>query len=536
MLKMIRSTIFTEESIYFHKGLNVVLGDNEGSNSIGKSTLLMIIDFIFGGNTYIHHNSDMITNLGHHDFFFTLDFNGVEYHFIRGTENPKVVYISNNKLEKVEEIEDKDFTIKLKHFYEIEATQLSFRSAVSTFSRVWGKENYDVKKPLHNHPQEKYLHTVTKLIQLFNKYDSIESKDRELKILKEKSATLTKAVKYSLVPKITKREYTKNLKEIEKLISEIERIGKNAYSTSGDINELVSDEMIHLREKKNELLEEREYYKSRLNRTSRAIKSSKSAGFESLLEFFPDVNLSKINEIESFHKGIISILSEELELAKKELTHKINDIEKDIDAVIAEQDQILKPDKELTLFVDKLIEYSSKLKKLQQENGYYKKSLDIKSDITNKKEKLEELKESIIDEINETINDKLKIINDIIHQNKRTAPDFNLTSTRYDYTFFENTGTGKAYTNLIIFDLALFTTTKIPFIIHDSFLFKNIENDAVEEILSFCSSMSNQIFIAIDNIHMYNKKTRETLLHNKVIKLSKDKLLTKKDWRDKTKK
>lgn len=35
--------------ITFHKGLNVVLGDNKGTNSIGKSTLLMVIDFIFGG-------------------------------------------------------------------------------------------------------------------------------------------------------------------------------------------------------------------------------------------------------------------------------------------------------------------------------------------------------------------------------------------------------------------------------------------------------------------------------------------------------
>lgn len=35
--------------ITFKEGLNVVEGDDFGSNSIGKSTFLMCIDFAFGG-------------------------------------------------------------------------------------------------------------------------------------------------------------------------------------------------------------------------------------------------------------------------------------------------------------------------------------------------------------------------------------------------------------------------------------------------------------------------------------------------------
>ncbi|WP_348625134.1 hypothetical protein ABFT51_12925 [Paenibacillus peoriae] len=40
------------------------------ANSIGKSTLLMIIDFIFGGDSYIEHNDDVVSELGHHEFFY----------------------------------------------------------------------------------------------------------------------------------------------------------------------------------------------------------------------------------------------------------------------------------------------------------------------------------------------------------------------------------------------------------------------------------------------------------------------------------
>lgn len=47
MLVEVRCDKFREKSIKFHKGLNVVLGDEKATNSIGKSSLLMVLDFIF---------------------------------------------------------------------------------------------------------------------------------------------------------------------------------------------------------------------------------------------------------------------------------------------------------------------------------------------------------------------------------------------------------------------------------------------------------------------------------------------------------
>lgn len=535
MLARIKSAIFVEKIIDFHEGLNVVLGDNNGSNSIGKSTLLMIIDFIFGGNTYTSHNSDVVANLGHHEFGFTLKFNSYEYHFVRGTENPDVVYKSNKKYEKLDQMKVNDYTKKLKRLYELESNQLTFRAAVSTYSRVWGKENNNVKKPLHSFAQESFSQTITNLIKLFNKYDAIELQDKELKNLEDQKQVLNKAGRHKLIPKITKTKFDKNIKEMEYLTKEIGRLGRSAYSPSGDISEIVSDEMISLRERKKKLIDEREYYISRLNRTTKTIKKSAGAGFENLLEFFPNVNVEKLQNIESFHQGISSILSEELENAKQELANKINELEKAIDIVIKNQEQLLNPDEALNVFIDNLIELSSRLKSLQLENEYYRKLSGIKGDIDTKKGELEVLKEKIINEINKAINTKLKEINDLIHEDKRTAPKLNLTYSKYDYEFFDNTGTGKAYTNLIIFDLAILILTKIPFIMHDSFLFKNIEKEAVEQIIKFYNSMSKQVFIAIDIIDMYNKETQNILEEKKAILLSKDKLLTTLDWRDSSK-
>ena len=70
------------KTIRFEKGLNIVLGADGNTNSIGKSTALLIIDFCFGGNTYPKQD-DVIANVGHHIIYFTFRFNGQDYEMTR---------------------------------------------------------------------------------------------------------------------------------------------------------------------------------------------------------------------------------------------------------------------------------------------------------------------------------------------------------------------------------------------------------------------------------------------------------------------
>jgi uncharacterized protein YydD (DUF2326 family) len=65
--------------IVFKEGLNVVLGKEDGTNSIGKSSALLAIDFVFGGNTYLA--SDGVKHIGDHTIFFTFKFDCKEYYF-----------------------------------------------------------------------------------------------------------------------------------------------------------------------------------------------------------------------------------------------------------------------------------------------------------------------------------------------------------------------------------------------------------------------------------------------------------------------
>lgn len=96
MLKLIKCDKFRHESISFSSGLNVVLGDEKASNSIGKSTLLMILDFVFGGETYLDYNSDTVAELGHHTYQFEFEFEK-KYYFERATVSPNIVELCDSR-------------------------------------------------------------------------------------------------------------------------------------------------------------------------------------------------------------------------------------------------------------------------------------------------------------------------------------------------------------------------------------------------------------------------------------------------------
>ena len=61
MLTEIICERFRGKKITFSNGLNVIIGD--GSNSIGKSTLLWVIDFVFGGSGFTEKNKFAIQKI-----------------------------------------------------------------------------------------------------------------------------------------------------------------------------------------------------------------------------------------------------------------------------------------------------------------------------------------------------------------------------------------------------------------------------------------------------------------------------------------
>ena len=117
MLIELSSPIFVEKGkvrppIPFKEGLNVILGCEDGENSIGKSSAMLAIDFAFGGKTYA--SSDGVKHKGHHVINFAFRFDGVTYYFARHTDQIDKVFLCTKDYVFTEEWELHQFTDWLK--------------------------------------------------------------------------------------------------------------------------------------------------------------------------------------------------------------------------------------------------------------------------------------------------------------------------------------------------------------------------------------------------------------------------------------
>ncbi|OTA18062.1 hypothetical protein Xvie_00748 [Xenorhabdus vietnamensis] len=536
MLTEIRSDVFKNKTIKFHEGLNVVLGDSVATNSIGKSTLLMLVDFSFGGESFIKNDGGAVENLGHHSYFIIHEFGKEKYIFKRGTFKPDLIYICSNDYEEQEAITLDYFKVFLKAQYKLETIELSFRAIISLFSRIWGRENLEVKKPLHDHPSNNGEECIEKIIKLFERYTTIRELSQQLKDKNTEKQVLSGAFRQKFIPKITKTQYRKNLKEIDRIQREIEEIKSNLAKYAINLSEIASKEFLELKEQKDLLLDGKTSITSRLSRVRNNLNKNnhiKSTHFAGLKKFFPDVNEEKIAEIEEFHCNITKILKSELKASERELQKDLELITDEIKKIDERINKTLSKIDNPEIIVDRVYNLSNSHKETVIENNYFETEENIKLSINDMKSDLKSEKEKILKFIEDLINDKIKSLVTFIYSKNHKSPELTLNDKNYQYKTIDNTGTGTAYSNLLLLDIAIFELTKLPILIHDSLLYKNIANDAVSHFIDLYLKQDKQSFIAIDEIEKYGQKTKETLEEKKVIKLTNQDVLYVKDWREK---
>ncbi|MEN9909734.1 MAG: hypothetical protein RLZZ540_2883 [Bacteroidota bacterium] len=533
MLTEINCKLFLENKINFKKGLNTILGDNLSSNSIGKSTLLMIIDFVFGGDTYLQKNSGAIKELGHHTFLFAFQFNSTQYYYSRSTDSSETINICDRNYNVISEQKTDKYRQDLKLYYNLDINQLSFRSAVSTYSRVWGKENNNVDKPLQSFLKESESDSINNLIKLFELYDSISEKQSDIKLKKEQKNVINGIHKHNFISKINKTEYKKNLIELEEITNSINNIKKNLLNYTVNVEELTSKELIDLKLDKSQLLRALAEIQNKIERINLNLtqKSVKSKYFKKLSEFIPSTNEGKLDEIENFHNKISIILNRELLNSKDQLIEQASLFELQIDELNLKINELLKNIKSPTFIIDKLHDLTIQEEKINRINKYYQEKIDITEDIKELSSKLEISIEEIINSIETKINNELIIINELIHTKDKKVPYLILKTNSYKFNHSGDEGTGKSYSDLIEFDILILKLTKLPFIIHDSPFFKNIGDLVMENIISLYNQFDKQIFIAIDGINRYSAETQKVLINNNAVQLTDTKQLFIKDWR-----
>lgn len=530
MLTEMTSPVFREKGkerppIRFKKGLNVVLGKEDGENSIGKSSTLLAIDFVFGGNSYL--SSDGVKHMGDHPIFFTFEFDGVSYRFVRSTAAPDVVFAFSGGYDSDGETWSKaQFTSWLSKKYHVDFPGLSFRETMSSFFRIYGKENTDERRPLKGLPGENMEKSISVLVKLFNRYGDVEVYNNRLSEQTNKLKAYREARKYRFVPDLVggKTQFDENTAQIRTLQVELDNLTMEQVEGEKEIDIEKSRAKSELQGAKLRLETDIQSKQRKLKLLDLSLEYGlypTEADLSSLQEFFPGVNIRKLYDVEKYHQKLASILDEQFEAERRTVNDEIEELQAQVQAVqtqITELGFVGNLSKE---FLDKHSEIKGRIDALKAQNEAYLTLTDLQDAKKKADTLLKRAIRDILADIEHAVNDQMKEYNDTLYVEAHKPP--NLHFNEYNSYHFEtpdDTGTGSNYKGMVIYDLAILNLTALPAIAHDSLILKNIGDGSVDGIMKIYAQSTKQVFIAFDKQAAYKPDTNKILKENMILKLS----------------
>ena len=198
---------------------------------------------------------------------------------------------------------------------------------------VYGKENYDEKHPLTYVKTEKDKKAMYALLKLFNGYMPVAEIAKQADESSEKLKAYTKAQAMSYITKIGKREYEANLKNLDALNGELQKLSINLAKGIVDADSIISEKAVELKNVLSRLRKMRSSIKARLqtlNVSGQYSFSITSKNTDELLAFFPNVNVKRLADIEQFHNDISKIFRKELKEERDKLIKELSVCEKTI--------------------------------------------------------------------------------------------------------------------------------------------------------------------------------------------------------------
>lgn len=512
-------------TIKFQQGLNTVLGSSGGSNAIGKSTFLMIIDFVFGGDSYIKMSGDIKRHIGFHTINFAFRFDEKDYFFTRGTEEPGYVCQCDNNYKLIKKITLDNFRRLLFEKYSIDLPSLGFNDISERFFRVYGRGNTSEKRPLNSSLRERDEPAIDFLMKLFNRYGALEA----VKTAEEQIGVRVRHIE-SRLQVLTVEKLEQNEAEIAAMQKRLNSLLRDRQEAQ--LQEMGFDsrtvEMVEGLQKEIKTLERKRH---RLVSQLNAVESNTTDDdklmvndFGSLLRFFPNTDIKALVEIEHFHNRIAEILSEEMALEIERLRPMIAYYDTEISRLqkkIADSG-IAQEVSRRTL--SQCVSLTRQIEKLEEENKELNRLRELQEQRTKAERMLSELLERQTEKlltVQDIINQKMNYINDIITDNQEVPPVLQISPQKiFEFETPDNTSEGTSYKSLVVYDLSVLGLTPVPALIHDSNILVHIENAHFERILEMYQQSGKQVFIAFDKADKCTPKAREILEATARIRLS----------------
>lgn len=532
MLIEIQSDVFKTDLVHlrpeivFKEGLNIILGESNAENSIGKSLFLMIIDSCFGGKDYhikpeIHKN--IIENVGDHLIKFAFKFNDEIHYFSRPYSSYNTVNICDSNYRVTKQITLDDFNLLLKNYYKI--AESPFRKAVSKYFRIYSRGAIVANEPLKDYYNQNKSDQITDLIKLFNKFNDIEVAHDKLDTLSKTKKASDDAQKYNIIYTISKAKYEQNLNEINTLKEQFNQLEEALKLGKDEVDELTAQSIAALDEELSKYRQAKYNLSRKIKKIDEQLSSSPSflnKEFKKLKNYFNEIDVDKVKEVESFHNSISSILAKELLERRESLNDELNLVNTQISDIQSELTKLSPNHNKLDLeAIRQHHSISDKIKLLEDENKKYLAVSKLKLDVTTAKKELADIQNIIDSDISNLINEK------IIELSKQYFPYDNkipylLIESPSKYNFFTpaDIGAGTNYKGIILLDLAIRELTQLPVLIHDSNLFKNLSNRRIDGIFKTYIRSQKQTFISFDKAISYSQETQQIITEKTRLSLS----------------
>lgn len=294
----------------------------------------------------------------------------------------------------------------------------------------------------------------------------------------------------------------------------------------------LTSEELNYRRTRLDLVERKQLIEDKLARVQINLVTRKT-DIKNLLDniktFFPNAELKEIQDIQRFHEKITQILRKEILDRQAELQEQL----KSINNEILELDTTNLPFSQNNItdetVVNQLASVVNDIAKIRSKIDNYNLMSELDSKISQLKNERTTLAKEISKKVASLVNKNLINIHEKIYGADISAPSLQLKdSGTYTYQIVNDTGTGHEYYALIILDQTIASCTDVPYIIHDSFMFKNIENDKVGPLIQYYPT-DKQSFIALDGISE-DSQWKGLIEEKCVLRLSKNHCLFNKQW------
>lgn len=538
MLTEIRCNKFApkHQAIPINIGLNTVLGSAGGSNAIGKSTFLWIIDYAFGGESYCSLSDDIKKEIGSHTIYFTFQFEGQLHYFYRSTDDPKNVYRCDKDHHFITKLTLDEFRSFLYQEYKVGLPALAFSEITERYFRIYGRENTLEKYPLLVKPREQDEKAVDFLMKLFGHHKILAS----IKSMEDELGIKSSQLKSRQRQQVDTEKIEMNQKTIESLKKRLQKLMKNseeAQLAMFGFDTQTFERITAAQKELNSFIRKRNRLHSQLN----AIKSNiadrnpeTASEFDSLVRFFPNTNIKAFAEVEHFHKKIREILGEEMAKEIERLQPLIDQCDKEIKRLYQkiEESGLAKEMSERVL--SQCVYVSKNIDRLEEETAELIHQKDLQETRAKAEQMLAKLLQQQtekLDEIQDDINLRMKTINSVVTEQQETAPLLKITPQK-EITFETpgNTSEGTAFKSLVLYDLSVLELCPIPALIHDSNILKRIEDTHLEHILERYQDSGRQVFIAFDKAASTTEKARKLLEATAILRLSDGNELFGRSW------